>query len=392
MYIAMLGWEFPPYFSGGLGVHCFYLTKALSKNNVDIDFYLPSKKGFTNPVKINEHLTLIPVSPSVNLSPYPVHDPIGWSQDFASKVLQYNDSLFALISNNIKRYDLIHAHDWLTALAGIKLRKMYDIPYVQTIHATEFDRTSHPWQFIKNIESKAVHSADTIITVSKRTKQILTDKYHANPDKITVIYNGINYNDFLNIKNKPGAIFPYNRKVVLFLGRITEQKGPLYFVDAANEVLKHDNNVHFIVAGTGDLLPSMIQKVIDLGILNHFTFTGFVTGEQRNLLYSIADVYVLPSTSEPFGITVLEALASGTPTIITKTAGVGEVVKSALQVDFWDVKKMALLITGILKHRTLHRFLAVMGEKEVRSLSWDRIARETISVYNNMCKKNHING
>lgn len=374
----MLGWEFPPFFSGGLGTHCFFLTHTLSKLNIKIDFYLPSNKNLLKPKKINNNLTLIPITLLNKFSPYPQKH--SQSSPFSSNVINYNNSLFTMLSKNIKKYDLIHAHDWLTAPSAIKLKKHFKIPYVQTIHATEFDRTSSPWDFIVQIEKNAVEQADLIIAVSKMTKNTISEKYSITKDKIQVVYNGLFYEKkqqhqktyFSHLKNK---------RIVLFFGRITEQKGPFYFIKAAKKVLKNNKDVHFVMAGTGDSLPSTISKVISLNMLDNFTFTGFITQEERDFLYNIADVYVLSSTSEPFGITVLEAAAFNTPVVLTKTSGVSEVLKSALITDFWDIEKMAFLINGVLNYKQLHNFLKKEAKKEVEKLTWDEVALETIKVY-----------
>lgn len=281
-----------------------------------------------------------------------------------------------------RRYDLIHVHDWLTAGAGIELKRMMKRPLVQTFHSTEFDRNVWPWDYILGIERKGAVEADRIITVSRRMVERVK-KLGGREGKIRVVYNGVDATrfDVHYDDSHPHALFKRGRMVVLFLGRLTEQKGPVQFLHAAKKVLEQKKDVLFVMAGSGELQPLLINLAIDLGIIDNVMFLGYVSDEDQKKLYAVSDVYVMPSTSEPFGITVLEAMSSGTPVIISRTAGVGEVVKTALRVDFWDIHGMASKIIAVLNYPSLRKVMSRLELSEVRSITWGKTADETIRVY-----------
>jgi glycogen synthase len=246
------------------------------------------------------------------------------------------------------------------------------------VHATEFDRSGeHINQYVYDIERKGMQEADKIITVSHLTRNIVIERYGIHPDKVFTVHNGVeNINQDNIIQNKG---FP--EKLVTFLGRVTFQKGPDYFVEAANKVLKKDNNVRFVMAGSGDMLYRMIRRVGQLGISNRFQFAGFLKGEDVDRLFAISDVYVMPSVSEPFGISPLEAMRSSVPVIISKQSGVSEVLKYAVKVNFWDVDALSDAIYGLLNYNGLSKMFRKHGREEVENLKWDNSAKNVKKIY-----------
>ena len=385
MRVAMLGWEFPPFVSGGLGVHCYELTRKLCERGVQVDFYMPvTGKAIASPHK---NLRIFEVA-KTELRPYLFFSKSGqvasYGDNLIKAVNEYWAKCIAAVAANsaVSKYDLIHTHDWLTSKAGSQLRSQLSIPLIQTFHSTEFDRTSWPWDYILDVERSAAESADLIIAVSKRTKaQVM--RLGAEERKIRVVYNGVDSERFASVKidGHTAARLKHNKKVVLFLGRLTEQKGPVQFLHAAKKVLAKNKDVLFVVAGKGELLPLLINMSLELGISQDVKFLGFVPEGEQQKLYKIADVYVMPSTSEPFGITALEAMSSGVPVIISKTSGVAEIVRSAIRVDFWDINAMAEKILAVLKYEPLRGTMSYMAISEAATYSWGKTAEETMKVY-----------
>ncbi|MFA6490203.1 MAG: glycosyltransferase family 4 protein [Candidatus Micrarchaeia archaeon] len=386
MRIAMLGWEFPPFVSGGLGVHCFELTRALCRKGAEIDFFMPVSGKKITPSCPN--LRIIEVA-KTELAPYLVFTKKG-------KQASYGDNLIAAVNEYwtkcedtvmreaaIKPYDVIHSHDWLTSRPGATLRKKLSTPLVQTFHSTEFDRTSWPWDYVLDVERAAAANADLIIAVSRRTREQVC-RLGAPADKIRVVYNGVDRERFAGSQVDLRMVnsLKRDRKVVLFLGRLTEQKGPVQFLHAAEQVLSAEPNTLFVIAGKGELLPLLINMSIVLGISSNVKFLGYVPEEEQCKIYKIADVYVMPSTSEPFGITALEAMSSGVPVIVSKTSGVAEVAKSAIKVDFWDIKMMAQKIVAVLRFAPLSRTMVRLSNGEVNEHTWEKAADGTMRVYN----------
>jgi glycosyltransferase involved in cell wall biosynthesis len=285
-------------------------------------------------------------------------------------------------------YALVHAHDWLTSPGASTAARRAGLPYVQTFHSSEFDRTSTPWDAIVRIERAAAAESDLIIAVSNRTREQLVSHLGAPPAKIRVVYNGVDSARYASNGARPAlSVQTDGKSIVLFLGRLTEQKGPVQFLHAAKKVLEKRPDVIFFVAGTGELLPLLINLSLSLGLSEHVRFLGFLSDEDQRRIYSAADVYVMPSTSEPFGITALEAMASGTPIIISKTSGVGEVVKSALKVDFWDIHGMAQKILAVLAYAPLRNSMVRMAPDDLRKLTWEKCAQETEGVYSEAVQK-----
>lgn len=358
--VAMIGWEYPPFKVGGLGTHCHGLTRSLADLGVKIDFYMPKTdriKSDKKNIRIKEIGEVI----------FPYERPL--SGEFFDRVDRYNDLCIKKVRGD---YDLIHCHDWLTVRAGIALKSRFRIPLILTIHSTEYDRTGwlNPNQWFIDIEKEGMMKADRVITVSHYTKRIVAEKYSIPEEKIRVVHNAVT----------PVGEGDNKLNIVLFLGRLTVQKGPEFFIRAAKKVLEVEDCT-FVIGGTGDMLPNLVHLAVNLGIANKVMFTDALTEEEVKYLYKIAKVYVLPSVSEPFGITALEALSAGVPVIISKTAGISEVLENCLRVDFWDVDEMANKIVALLRYNALRQALAKGGEKEVEFFTWDRSARKTLAVY-----------
>jgi glycosyltransferase involved in cell wall biosynthesis len=365
MKIAMIGWEYPPFKVGGLGTHCYGLTRSLADKNVSIDFYMPKTKHKLSSDKSN--LNIIEVG-ETEIFPYDRPESKELAGQFFESVYRYNDLLVQHVKGD---YDLIHCHDWLTMKAGVALKEKMRIPLVLTVHSTEYDRSGwlYPNDWFINIEKEGMEKADIIIAVSHFTKRVIIEKYGITPEKITVVHN---------------AVYPIGesekKNLVLFLGRLTIQKGPEFFLKAAKKILEHEDT-RFVVAGIGDMLPRLINQAVDLGISNRVIFTGKLTEEEVKHIYKISSVYIMPSVSEPFGITALEAISAGTPTIVSKTAGVSEVFNNCLKVDFWDTDEMANKVIALLRYNALRKTMSEHSKKEIELFTWNRVAERTIDVY-----------
>lgn len=300
--------------------------------------------------------------------------------DYSGDLLAQSEAYarFAVESCRERDFDVIHAHDWLTYPAGIALARVTGKPLVVHVHSTEFDRSGeHVNQAVYNIERRGMHAAVRVITVSMLTKNICANRYGVNPAKCEVVYNGVEFDP------KAVGISTIGRrdKIVLYFGRITMQKGPEYFVHAAKRVLEKMDDVKFVVAGSGDQAQSMIQLAAELGIGHKVLFTGFLRGKDIPRVFNMADLYVMPSVSEPFGIAPLEALGHRVPVLISRQSGVSEVLVNALKVDFWDVEDMANKIIAVLRHPPLQRTLTDHGFDEVRGITWDGAAKKCVGVY-----------
>jgi glycosyltransferase involved in cell wall biosynthesis len=307
-----------------------------------------------------------------------------YGQDLLRAVQVYNQQAATLVQAEHAKtpYDLVHAHDWLTAPGGKLAARAISRPLVQTIHSTEYDRTSSPWDDILAIERRAVSDADLIIAVSSRTREQIK-RLGGDERRIRVVYNGVDAAKFRPTLPRPALTAGSEGKhIVLFLGRLTEQKGPVQFLHAAKKVLEKNKNVVFFIAGTGELLPLLINLSIELGLSNHVRFLGFLPDADQMRIYGASDLYIMPSTSEPFGITALEAMASGVPVIVSRTSGVSEVVKSALRVDFWDINGMAQKMLAILAYAPLRSAMVSLEGEDLKHLTWEQTALRTVEVYN----------
>ena len=303
------------------------------------------------------------------------------------KNLMEEVSKYAMVAASIaakNEFDVIHAHDWLTYAAGIAAKRISGKPLVIHVHATEYDRTGENVNTqVYAIERMGMLAADKVITVSNLTRNIVINKYKIDPAKVVTLHNAVDFNEFKHVEAQRGV----KEKIVTFLGRITFQKGPEYFIEAANKVLKRCDNVRFVMAGNGDLMNRSIRRVAKLGIADKFHFTGFLRGDDVKRMFAYSDVYVMPSVSEPFGISPLEAMKSNVPVIISKQSGVAEVLKYAIKTDFWDIDAMADAIYGLLKYPALPEFSASKGMDEVNSLKWENAALKLKGIYSEVIKK-----
>ena len=424
----MFGWEFPPHISGGLGTACYGIVKGLhSVGDVDVIFVVPKLFGdeekdsfklisaedidinykifdlssfFNNVIFFEVNSTLRPYATVDEY--YKIINELKQNQSFLTNKSSperlkfsggYGSNLFqeifnyAIVSANLvisQDFDVIHAHDWLTFPAGIVAKKITGKPLILHVHATEFDRSGgniNPDVF--NIEKHCLEEADQIITVSNFTRNILIEKYEIDPQKIVTVHNAV---EPLNFTINEPLKKPVKEKIVTFLGRITLQKGPEYFIEAANLVLKKTKNVRFVMAGSGDMLQKMILRVATLGIGDRFHFTGFLKGDDVYKMYRISDVYVMPSISEPFGIAPLEAIQSNVPVIISKQSGVSEVLKYAIKVDFWDIHAIADAIYALINYEGLPQVFKLYGKEEVDNLKWEDTARKIKELYCKLIK------
>jgi len=400
----MLGWEFPPVYSGGLGTACYGLTKGLSHHNVNVTFVMPTgpanvKGEYVNLLvadKVYKHKKIKMKQIESLLVPYLTsraydHElTLSMKKDDAAGVL-YGRDLFDEVyrySQRVKlvamteEFDIIHAHDWMTYQAGIKAKEISGKPLVLHIHATEFDRTGghNLNQYVYDLERMGFHKADKILAVSNYTKGMVVKHYGVSPDKVTVVHNAVEFKEFPDYKIKK------TDKLVLFLGRITIQKGPDYFLEAAKRVFDVDPTIKFMFVGSGDMEARMIERAAELGISKNVLFAGFLIGDDVNKAYHMAEVYVMSSISEPFGITPLEAMKSGTPVIISKQSGVSEVVNHVLKVDFWDIEDIASKILALIHYRTLNNELKYHGSIEVKKFNWDIPAEKCLRVYEELLR------
>lgn len=389
--ILMLGWELPPFNSGGLGEACLGLSKALSKKGVEITFVLPKKVDLeVSFMKIifadlDEYVGLLP-SVYLTSSPSYLKNLIKHSfpPDYINASLKFAERI-AKILKGIE-VDVIHVHDWLTYPAGIVAKEILGKPLVVHVHSTEFDRTggNSPNPYIYQIEKEGFKKADSVVLVGGLMKKVLVEKYEVKPEKIKVVYNGVE--DTVR-KYLPPALTSLKNlgfKIVLFLGRITLQKGPEYFVRAAKRVLEYNPKVIFVVTGSGDMYEAMVNEAAMAKILDKFLFTGFLRGEEKDRIFQVADLYVMPSVSEPFGITALEAAVNGTPVLISKQSGVSEVFRNSLKVDFWDIDEMANKILSVLTYDALSFDLKKESAKEIKNLNWSKSANEMLEIYSQL--------
>jgi len=311
--------------------------------------------------------------------------PVSISGDLMKRVMTYALRAGVIAKNN--KHSVIHAHDWLTYPAGIRAKEYSGKPLVTHVHATEFDRSGSDKvnKEIYNIELEGFRRSDTIVAVSNRTKQKVVDKYGINPDKVKVVYNGIEF-------SKNSSIIEHNlhklkengNSIVLFVGRITLQKGPDYFVSMAEKVLSHRPDTFFVVSGSGDMEDQMIKKVASRGLSNKFIFCGFLRGEELRRVYKAADIFVMPSVSEPFGLVPLEAMISEVPVLVSHQSGVSEILNSALKSHFWDIDDMADKVISVLSHQKLKNHISVNGTEEVKGIHWKKSAESLISLYNSL--------
>ncbi|MCW8965340.1 MAG: glycosyltransferase family 4 protein [Candidatus Pacearchaeota archaeon] len=411
MKILMLGWEFPPFFAGGIGVVCNELTKELIKNNdVEITYVMPfGPKEITDKhIRILVADNIIPsdkikirriptiVTPYMNTYEYDdcikglrrdkdgnvklMHDNTKqlYGKDLISEVYNFAEKLRLILEE--EDFDIIHAHDWMTIPAGVVAKEVTGKPLIIHVHNTIYDRyLGNGGEHEKEIELNGLLKADRIIAISNFVKNILVDKYGINSNKIEVIHHARIEGDPCPEYKEPK--FKEKDKVVLYAGRVTLQKGPEYFIEAAKKVSEFVSNVKFIMIGSGDQLQRMIDRVAQLGLSDKFMFHGFYNRKEATMFFKMADVFVMPSVSEPFGVVPFEAMTNETPSIISKQSGCSEILKNALKVDFWDVDQIANNIVALLNHQVLHNSMKNEGLKEINGLNWDGPAKRCIDVY-----------
>ncbi len=422
MRVLMFGWEFPPHITGGLGTACYGLTQGLAKKGLEVIFVVPKAfgdedKSFIRLVAaedIDVNLSKVELEEfwrkihyleiSSNIVPY--IDPVEYARLIEQAELEktiLNESTtkrkfqfsgkyginlmdevtrYALIASNLalsQQFDIIHAHDWLTYPAGIAAKMVSGKPLVVHVHATEFDRSGENVnKNVFEIERRGMEVADRVITVSNLTRNIVITRYGIPEEKVVTVHNAVDFGSDFKMDEFTKKV---PEQIVTFLGRVTFQKGPDYFVEAANKVLQKNQNVRFVMAGSGDMLNRMIKRVAELGISNKFHFTGFLKGPDVNRMFQMSDVYVMPSVSEPFGISPLEAMRSNVPVIISKQSGVAEVLKYAIKIDFWDIDAMADSIYGLLNYKALSNFFIKYGQEEVNNLKWENAADGIKGIY-----------
>ena len=466
MRVLMLGWEFPPFISGGLGTACYGLTRAMSQAGTQVLFVLPKavEAEYAGHVRlISPHMPRSPQGSSTNGHSISAFDPpvseqddaavystegmtrvafkpipswltspyvtpqtfrasdiaahrraiaaegpsvqlpgtrgqtaqgdefqapalrgstsVDYAQDIMAEVHRYASQAVRMTRG--EKFDVIHAHDWMTYPAGLAIAGLSGKPLVVHVHSTEFDRAGdQPNQTIYDIERRGMHAATSVICVSHLTRKICELRYGVPSEKTNVVYNGIDH----AVDAEPRTTIHMGDKIVLFLGRLTMQKGPEYFIAAAKKVLARYDKVKFIVAGSGDLAQRTVQLAAEMGIGHKVLFAGFLRGADVERVFRMADVYVMPSVSEPFGIAPLEAIRHDVPVIISKNSGVSEVIDHALKVDFWDVEEMANKIIAILRHPPLGQTLREHADFEVRKLTWGGAAEKCVAVYKKAIK------
>lgn len=400
----MFGWEFPPMNSGGLGVACHGIVEGLIGNGQNVFLVLPKvtpemQQFDAGAFQLLDAHKIKNINCSTIEIPSALYSPYATAESY-KKFLEtitvdtnapeqlYGANLFeevyrfaakgAQYAKNVP-HDVIHSHDWLTAEAGIQASIISDKPHIMHVHATEFDRCgANPNQQVYDMERRGMENADRIIAVSGYTKNLLMKHYGIAEDKIDVVHNAVkpNLETYQKIHN-----IEKTDQTVLFLGRMTMQKGPDYFLKMAKKVLELKKNVKFIMAGNGDMMEQVVNMAVNLGIERNVLFSGFLKGNEVEQAYAHADLYVMPSVSEPFGITPLEAIRNGAPVLISKQSGVSEVIKNALRVDFWDIDEMANQVISVLGYPALHETLKEHSIKEVEKMSWFKQAKHIISTY-----------
>jgi glycosyltransferase involved in cell wall biosynthesis len=396
--VLTLGWEFPPYFAGGVGVVCEALTRSLARRGHEISYLMPrtppaaGEPGLEllDPASSQPGLALLGLparlhsygtSPQPHLSipgeaPLPAARPL-YGPDLLAEVERFAALAVSVARTRGLAPCVIHAHDWTTFPAGVALKHALGRPLVVHVHITEFDKNGGTWADprIYAVEREGMRAADRVVVVSRRLASVCSERYGVDPARIRVVYNGV------EADARPAEPSPFRHPLVLFLGRVTLQKGPDYFIEAARRVLDHDPRVSFVLAGTGDMLPRLIERSAELGIGRRMLFPGFVDRERASRLFAMADVFVMPSVSEPFGIVPLEAMDRGVPVIVSRQSGSSELIRNALKVDFWDTEGLAQKILSCLRYESLVSELEARGREEVARLSWDWVAERTEAVY-----------
>jgi glycosyltransferase involved in cell wall biosynthesis len=403
MKVLTFGWDYPPQTAGGLGIACWGLTRELVKEGVEVIFVLPRSQ----PVFGGGRFIFADVERLVKLrevrsgiAPYlgsqsmvEVFDATGKRKLYSRTLLQEVHA-FAHRAAEIAReedFDIIHAHDWTSYLAGVAAKRASGKPLILHVHATAFDQAaSHNIDpEVYKIEREAFAEADCIITVSDYTRRMIVERHGADPAKIDVVHNGCDTHEPPRHEPTLQELKAQGKKIVLYHGRITIQKGVDYFVEAARRVLEVDPNVVFVISGNGDMTAQIMHRVAALGLSKHVIFAGALWYEDRDRMYQSADLVVMPSVSEPFGLVPLEAILHGTPSLISKQSGVSEVISHVLKVDFWDVDEMANKILAALRYPVMRNQMVREGRMEIQRLSWRNVAQKVLTLYRRLLQYVH---
>ncbi len=406
--ILMFGWEFPPHYSGGLGVACEGLANGMVECGASIVFVLP-KRMPVNPSRMRlvfadddkTEISLIkykiipsPLSPYASSASYleemkknTLIETKIYGGTLAEEVLRYASRASRIAQE--EEYDIIHSHDWLTFLAGIEAKKISGKPLFVHVHATEYDRTGggNFNEFVYAIEKEGMEKADKIIAISQYTKDIIIKYYGIDPEKIEIVHNGIEmFKECVDMgKQKLHSLKESGNHIVLFLGRFTIQKGPDYFLAMARRVLEYMPKTIFVMAGSGDMERMLVSRSAELGISEKVVFTGFLREKERDEVYAMADIFVVPSVSEPFGLTVLESMDRGAPVLVSKQSGVSEIVQNVLKVNFWDIEEMSDKVIAVLKYGALKNQLKNYARQEAKSHSWHKAAQKCLEIFGKYC-------
>ncbi len=395
MRILTFGWDYPPTRNGGLGVACHGLTEELIDAGVEVIFVLPREQPttgnsrflFANLFSGQKIYTI-----ASSLAPYnhahsffemflPGGRRIRFSRSILEEVYKYAEGALGIAKR--EQFDLIHAHDWTSYLAGLAAQSVSNKPLVLHVHATSFDQAGGNYvdPEIYAIERRAFHSADSIVAISNYTRDIVVNRYAVDPEKVTVVHNGIKPQKPPKLPPVLAELKAQGKKIVFYNGRITIQKGVDYFVRAARRVVDIDPNVVFVISGWGDMEHQIMHLVGELGLSKNVIFAGALWDEERDRMYQSADLLVMPSVSEPFGLVPLEAIQHGTPALISKQSGVAEVLTHVLKVDFWDIDEMANKILAALRYGTMNQQLVTEGQRELLRLTWKTAAHKVIALY-----------
>ncbi len=392
MKILMLGWELPPHNSGGLGVACYQLCKALSKRGADIEFILPysadhdvdfMRVSAAHPQDVVE---VMKSGIAYDSYKYIYSDGSEEWLDIFGQQLVYEKAIDHLVE--AAEFDVIHAHDWLTFRAALRAREKTAKPLILHVHSIESDRAGGKGgnPLVREIESTAMMLADRVIAVSAHTKYAIIREYGIPADKIEIVHNSIDHDDSVTLDD--GNAYSYlsamkeqGYKVVVNVGRLTIQKGLPNLLRAAKEVVARAPKTIFLIVGSGEQERELMELAAELGIGRNVIFTGFQRGKNWRDAFIIGDLFVMPSVSEPFGLTPLEAVGYGTPALISKQSGVAEVLHNSLKVDFWDVKEMANQITSVVLYDALREELHANSYREYQKQSWNDAADKLFEVY-----------
>jgi glycogen(starch) synthase len=395
MRVLTFGWDFPPHTTGGLGFACYGLCNELTKNGIEVIFVLPRSQ----PVMGNnrfifadlERFSKVRVVDSFaqpyqsSDTRYEIYDERGKKLLFTRTLLEevYRYAHKATVIAREEQFDLIHAHDWTAYLAGMAAKTATGKPLILHVHATSFDQAAgdNVDPEIYKIEKDAFSQADKIIAISQYVKNMIVNKHGVDPDKISIVHNGSEVDEPVRHPPTLSELKQQGKKIVLYHGRITVQKGVDYFVSAAKRVLDVEPNVVFVISGKGDMEGQIMQQVGALGLSSHFIFAGALWYEERDRMYQSVDLVVMPSVSEPFGLVPLEAMRHGTPSVISKQSGVSEVMAHVLKVDFWDTEEMANKIIASLRYPALHYQLVKEGKLELLNISWNKSALKVRELY-----------